>query len=126
MSGDFALRSRAMHGSSSRQLISGYLLGLRWTNDGYSSWIIDPLVFGFDFKWAEYSVTTPAGEITAGWNVTAQTVVLTIRGPSGTSGTVVLPFAVDNCVVNGVHTKTNGTETIRVTGGEETTIVLNY
>ena len=99
---------------------------MRWINDGYSSWIFDPLVFGFDLTWAKGSVPTPAGEIIAAWNVTAQTVVLAIRGPPGTLGTVVLPFAVDNCVVNGAHTKTSGAETIRVTGGGQTTIVLNY
>jgi alpha-L-rhamnosidase len=92
--------------------LSGYLLGIRPTAPGFSSWIVEPQVG--DLRFAQGQAPTPHGVVVSRWRRGRGLFVLTAGGPRGTSGTVAVPelgarrtIAIDGRIVwrAGVHAR---------------------
>jgi hypothetical protein len=69
--------------------LSGYVLGIRPTAPGFSSWIVEPQVG--DLRFAQGQAPTPHGPIVSRWRHGRGWFVLSAGGPSGTRGTVAVP-----------------------------------
>jgi hypothetical protein len=69
--------------------LSGYVLGIRPTAPGFSSWIVEPQVG--DLRFAQGQAPTPHGPIVSRWQRGSGSFVLTAGGPPGTRGTVAVP-----------------------------------
>lgn len=71
--------------------LSGYILGIRPTAPGFSSWIVEPQPG--DLRFAQGRAPTPHGPIVSRWrHVRGRSFVLTAGGPRGTTGTVSIPL----------------------------------
>jgi alpha-L-rhamnosidase len=69
--------------------LSGYVLGIRPTAPGYSSWIDEPQVG--DLRFAQGQAPTPHGAIVSRWQRGRGRFVLTAGGQRDTVGTVAVP-----------------------------------
>ncbi|KAH8894887.1 glycoside hydrolase family 78 protein [Thozetella sp. PMI_491] len=73
-------------------LLSNYVLGVKPTGPGFSSWIIRPLTNDGGLTWARGVVPTPHGDITVYWEK-GERLNLTVEAPEGTRGVVAIPVA---------------------------------
>jgi Bacterial alpha-L-rhamnosidase C-terminal domain/Bacterial alpha-L-rhamnosidase 6 hairpin glycosidase domain len=71
--------------------LTGYLVGARPVTSGYKTWIIAPQPG--EVQWAQGRVPTPSGTLVSRWRRGhgSSSFTLTMGGPGGTSGTVVIP-----------------------------------
>jgi hypothetical protein len=70
--------------------LSGYVLGIRPTAPGFSSWIVEPQVG--DLRFAQGQAPTPHGPIVSRWRRGRGSFVLTAGGPRRTTGQVAVPL----------------------------------
>ena len=72
--------------------LSRYVLGVRPSTPGYKTWSVDPQPG--TLRWAQGVVPTPHGPISSRWQRAAgdRSFVLTVQGPRGRTGTVVVPL----------------------------------
>lgn len=81
------------HGWSSgpTSALSRYVLGVRPYAPGYKQWLVKPQVGGL--TWAVGEAPTPYGAIAVKWGVSASGAIsMNVTVPSGTSGTIAVPF----------------------------------
>ena len=90
---DSASNTSLAHGWATAPVsaFSSYLLGIRPTGPGYSTWEIAPQPG--TLAWAQGQVPTPGGPIASSWQVGAgdSSFSLTMAAPAGTSGSVAIP-----------------------------------
>jgi hypothetical protein len=71
-------------------LLSNYVLGVRPTGPGFSSWMLEPHVSGL--SWARGVVPTPLGDIAVSWDVEADNCFrLTVTVPLGSKAKIGVP-----------------------------------
>jgi hypothetical protein len=72
--------------------LSEYVLGVAPATPGYSTWTVAPQLG--NLRWAQGVVPAPRGPISVRWRRAARnhSFVLTVRAPTGTSGTVAVPL----------------------------------
>ncbi|KAJ9648192.1 hypothetical protein H2199_001045 [Coniosporium tulheliwenetii] len=74
-------------GSAPTYVLSSYVLGVRPLEPGYKTWVFEPVLMQeLGLQWAEGMVPTPYGTIEARWEIADGNVRMTVKGPSGTSG----------------------------------------
>ncbi|PYH30127.1 Six-hairpin glycosidase [Aspergillus neoniger CBS 115656] len=104
-------------------VLSEYVLGVQTTAAGFSEWEFRPAMLDVNVSWARGRVPTPHGAIQASWRINGASVQLSVCGPSGTEGTVRVPFNIKSYSVNGeqqIDSK-DGLE-VHVSGGSCTDI----
>jgi alpha-L-rhamnosidase len=69
--------------------LSGYILGIRPTAPGFSSWVVEPLLG--DLRFAQGQAPTPHGRIVSRWRRGPRSFVLTVAAPRSTRGVVGVP-----------------------------------
>ncbi len=69
--------------------LSGYVLGIRPLTPGYATWLVEPQLG--DLRFAQGQAPTPRGPVVSRWRRGARSFVLTVSGPRGTRGDVVVP-----------------------------------
>jgi hypothetical protein len=68
------------------------VLGIRPTSSAYSKFLFAPLP-GFKTTWVHGRVPTPKGLIYAAWGYNSDgKIIMEVTAPSGTNGTVLVPF----------------------------------
>jgi len=75
------------------------VLGIQAVTPGFREWRVVPQSLGLE--WARGSQPTPLGEITVDWRYDGQGLVsMDVSAPSGTRGTVSLPWSVESLTKN--------------------------
>ncbi|KAG1690612.1 hypothetical protein DVH05_027962 [Phytophthora capsici] len=74
-------------GGAPTYALTNYVAGIRPVEFGFRRWILNPLVTGLEITRANATVSTPYGELSAGWDfISNDTLTVTITAPAGTEG----------------------------------------
>ena len=99
--------------------LTEYVLGVRPTAPGYSSFIFAPLP-GFNSEWVQGRIPTPSGIIYAAWGMQENgKLIMQIEAPAGLTGNVLVPWSGTSRV--GDETSTSGE--IHVVGGSGSILI---
>ncbi|KAF4620215.1 hypothetical protein G7Y89_g14606 [Cudoniella acicularis] len=79
-------------GGAPTYILPQYVLGISALDPGYKKWQFKPLVYGMGLDTSEGVVPTPQGGIHASWKLAGGGLLLNVEAPSGTTGTISLPF----------------------------------
>jgi Bacterial alpha-L-rhamnosidase 6 hairpin glycosidase domain/Bacterial alpha-L-rhamnosidase C-terminal domain len=90
--------------------LTNQVLGVTPTGGGFSTFTVLPHA-PTSLPWAEGTVPTPAGPITAGWRHTAGSFSLEVQAPSGTTYSAGVPDGATTVTANGQTVWSNGQAT---------------
>lgn len=110
-------------GGAPTYILPQYVLGVSSLEPGYKTWQFKPLIYGLGLEDASGKVPTPHGTIEASWEfVGGRKLVLSVEGPVGTTGSVILPFVPSNCGISGTASRDSESSLI-VHGGSRVEII---
>lgn len=72
-------------------VLTNYLAGIRPTDFGFKTWIIEPIISGFNVSSVNASVSTPYGSLGVSWELVDSHLNVEITSPAGTEGVFVVP-----------------------------------
>lgn len=72
-------------------VLTNYLAGIRPVDFGFKTWIIEPIIDGFNVSSVNASVSTPYGPLGVSWALNGNHLNVQVTSPAGTEGVFVVP-----------------------------------
>ncbi|CAG8409365.1 unnamed protein product [Penicillium salamii] len=109
--------------------LTEYVLGIQPSSPGFSEWDFQPAVLTPDVSWAKGKVPTPHGSIDASWKLNRQKneIQMKVCSPSGTNGTIKLPFAMSSYKLDGKqHAVDSDKFELKVKAGKCSSVTVRF